>query len=293
MTQKKIKIGIPKGSLENHTLKIFKLAGYNIETLRRNYVLKVDDLEIEAFLIRPQEIPKYIERGNLDAGISGEDFIKESKSKVIEICDLEYAKEGIKKVKWVLAVAKNSNIKRVKDLKGKVISTEAVNIAKNYFKEKKVEVKKIEFSYGATEVKPPLFADAVIDLTETGESLRNHNLKVLDIVFESSTRFIANKNSLKDKWKKEKINKIGMVLKSAVKGEKTTTVSFHILEDNLSGILKILPKNGNPTITKITGTPWRDITLVIFREDIKEIIPKIKRMGGEGIVEFPLNITIC
>ncbi|MDD2913644.1 MAG: ATP phosphoribosyltransferase [Candidatus Pacebacteria bacterium] len=291
MTTRKIKIGIPKGSLQEHTLKIFKLAGFNVEVFPRSYVLGIDDLEIEAFLIRPQEIPKYVERGNLDVGISGEDWIIESNAKVEEVCDLEYAKRDIKKVKWVLAVSNNSNIKKPEDLEGKLVSSEVVNIAKKYFRDKKVKVK-VEFSWGATEVKPPLFADGVIDLVETGESIRAHNLKVLDVIFESSTKLVANKKSLKDKWKKEKIKDLSFVLKGAVKGEETTLVSFHVLKDKLEGILKILPSRGNPSITKITGTSWYDVTFIMLERDVKEFIPKIKRKGGEGIVEFPLNKAV-
>ncbi len=219
MMDKKIKIGIPKGSLQEHTFKVFKKAGFNIEAKNRNYVLKIDDQNIEAFLLRPQDIPKYVERGNIDAGISGKDWIIESGAKVEEVCDLEYAKKDIKEIRWVLAVSKDSNIKKIEDLEGKTISTEIINITKKYFKDKGIKVK-IEFSHGATEVKPPIFADGIVDLTETGESLRAHNLKVLDTVFVTSTRFIVNKNSFKDKWKKEKMQNLSLLLKGAVEGER-------------------------------------------------------------------------
>lgn len=291
MTLKKIKIGIPKGSLQEHTLKVFRRAGFNIKVTPRNYVLKIDDSEIEAFLLRSQEIPKYVERGDIDAGISGEDWIVESKSKVEEICDLEYAKRGIKKIKWVLAVSRDSDIKKIEDLKGKIISTEVVNIAKKYFKDKKIKTK-IEFSWGATEAKPPLFADGIIDLTETGKSLRANNLKVLDTVFESSTKLIANKSSLKNNWKKEKIKDISLSLRGAVKGEETVILSFHVLKEKIDNILKILPSKGNPSITKITGTNWYEVTFVILERDTREFIPKIKRKGGEGIIEFSLNKAV-
>ena len=201
--EKKIIIGIPKGSLQNHTLTIFKLAGFNIQIPQRSYVLNIDDKEIEAYLLRPQEIPKYIEEGKLDVGISGDDWIAETNAQVAEICDLRYAKQKIKKVRWVLAVPKNSKINSIKDLKGKTIATEIVNITQDYLKKHKVKAK-IKFSWGTTEVKPPRFEDAIIDLIETGLSLEMHNLKILDTVFESSTKLIANRESLKDNWKRKK-----------------------------------------------------------------------------------------
>lgn len=287
MTGKKIKIGIPKGSLEKHTLKIFREAGFNVEKKERSYFLKIDDDTIEAFLIRSQEIPSYVEKGYLDAGISGEDWIVESNAKVKEICDLEYAKRDIKKINWVLAVSKDSKIKSIKDLQGKRISTEITNIAKRYFKEKGIKAD-VEFSWGATEVKPPLFADGIIDLTETGESLKANNLKVLDIVFKSSTKFFANKD-IKDDFKERKINEIGMLLKGAVKGEKAVLVSCHLHKDKLKDILRIIPKKGNPSITKITGTDWHEINFAILEKDTRNIVPKIKRKGAEGIVIIPLN----
>lgn len=291
MTDKKIKIGIPKGSLQEHTIRIFKSAGFKIETNGRSYVLEVDDQSIEAFLLRPQEIPKYVERGNIDAGISGEDWVVESGARIEEICDLEYAKKDIKKIKWVLAVSKNSKIKKVEDLEGKTISTEIVNIAKKYFKDRKIKVK-VEFSWGATEVKPPLFADGIVDLTETGESLKAHNLKVLDTVFSSSTRLIANKDSLKDNWKREKIKKLSFLLEGAVHAEKNTLLSFHVPEDKLKEILKLIPNKGNPSVVKITGTPWYEITFVLSDKDLREFIPKIKRKGGEGLVGIFLNKAV-
>lgn len=291
MEDNKIKIGIPKGSLQNHTLKIFDLAGLNIIVRPRNYVLSICDPEIEAFLLRPQEIPKYVESGKIDLGISGQDWITEKGARVIEICDLRYAKKEIKKIKWVLAVSEKSGIKSVKDLDGKLVSTEIVNVAKKYFKEKGVKAK-VEFSWGATEVKPPLFSDAVVDLTETGESLRAHNLKVLDTVFESSTKLIANKKSIKDSWKKEKIEDLALLLKGAVESEEMTTVSMHVEKKNLERILKILPSFKKPTVTKITSTSWYDVMFVVHEKDVLDLIPELKKLGGTGIIEYELNKVI-
>lgn len=291
MINNKIKIGIPKGSLEKHTLKIFELAGFKLEIKDRSYFLKINDINLEAFIFRSQEIPKYVERGNIDIGISGKDWIVENSAKVEEICDLEYAKKDIKNIKWVLAVPNNSKIKKIKDLEGKIVSTEIVNITKKYFQEKKVKVK-VEFSWGATEVKPPLFADAIVDLTETGKSLEANNLKVLDTVFISSTRLIANKKSLEDKWKKEKINNLGIILKGAVEGEKSILMSFHCKEEKIKEMLKIIPKRINPTVTKITGTSWYEINFVLLEKDSRDYILKIKKNGGEGLVGIPLNKVV-
>ncbi len=291
MEKKKIKIGIPKGSLQEHTLKIFESAGFNIQVPTKSYILKIDDPEIEVFMLRPQEIPKYLEEQKLDVGISGEDWIKETKAKVIEICDLKYAKQKIKKVKWVLAVAKKSGIKSIKDLEGKTISTEIINLVKNYLKKKKVKAK-IIFSWGATEVKPPRFADAIVDLIETGAALRAHNLKVLDIIFESSTKLIASKEALADAWKKEKINNLAILLKGAVESEKTIGIFMHIPKDNLEKVLGALPSSKKPAVRRVAGTDLCDIFFISDKKEMRELIPKLKRMGCQGIVGMDLNKAV-
>ncbi len=289
--EKKIIIGIPKGSLQEHTLKIFKLAGFNIQVFPRSYILDIDDKEMEGFLIRPQEIPKYLEEGKLDAGISGDDWITETKAKVVEICDLRYAKHKIKKVRWVLAVPKDSKVKSVKDLEGKTISTEVVNIAKDYLKKNGVKAK-VKFSWGATEVKPPRFEDAIIDLIETGLSLEVHNLKILDTVFESSTKLIANKKSWEDDWKREKIKDIAVLLKGAVESEEIMGLFMHVPNDKLKKVLKTLPLLKRPTITKISGTDLTDVFISGHYKEFRELIPKFKQMGCGGIVEFSLNKAV-
>lgn len=288
MITKKIKLAIPKGSLQEYTLKIFKLANFNVDIPERGYFLKIDDPEIECFLLRPQEIPKYVEEGKLDIGISGDDWILESGTKVIKVCDLKYGKREIGKIKWVLAVSKNSKIKSAKDLEGKVISTEIVNIVKDYLKKHKVKTK-VEFSYGAAEAKPPRFADAIVDLTETGASLKAHNLKILDTVIESSTKLIANKNSWKNAWKREKIKDLALVLKGAVEAEKQVGLMMHIPTAKLKKISKILPKLKKPTVRKIIGENWYDVLINCDEKEVRELIPKLKKMGCQGIVEFPLN----
>ena len=285
MADKKIKLGIPKGSLQENTLKIFKSAGFDIDVPERGYFLKIDDPEIECFLLRPQEIPRYIEKGKLDLGISGDDWILESKAEIIEVCDLKYAKQEIKKVKWVLAVPENSKIKSVKDLEGKTISTEAVNLVKNYLKKSKVKAR-VEFSWGTTEVKPPRFADAICDITETGVSLRAHNLKVIDTILVSSTKLITNKQAWQDKWKKEKIKDLALLLQGAVGGEEMVNIMMHIPGTKLNRILKFLPKS--PTIKKLIGENWYDIEISCKERETRELIPKLKRIGAQGIVEWPV-----
>jgi len=241
--------------------------------------------------LRPQEIPRYVEEGKLDLGISGDDWIQESKAKIIEVCDLKYAKQKIKKVKWVLAVPKNGKIKTIKDLQGKIISTEAVNLAKDYFKKQKVRAR-VEFSWGATEVKPPRFADAIVDITETGASLRANNLKILDTIFLSSTKLITNKAAWRDGWKKEKIKAMSLLVQGAVKGEEVVGLMMHVPREKMNKALKILPKFKSPTIKKIVGKEWYDVIISCREKEIRELIPRLKRLGCQGIVEFPANKVV-
>jgi len=282
-----LKLGIPKGSLQEYTLRIFKTAGFDIEIPKGGYFLKIDDPEIECFLLRPQEIPKYVEQGKLDLGISGDDWILETRAKVIKVSDLRYAKREIKKIRWVLAVSKDSKIKSVKDLEGKIISTEAVNLVKNYLKKNKVKAK-IEFSFGTTEVKPPRFADAICDITETGTSLLANNLKILDTIFVSSTRLIANKIALKDKWKREKIKDIALLLRGAVKSEENVNLILHVPKQKLSKVSRILPKIQKSTVKKLINQNWYDVKIGCRKKEVRELIPKLKRMGCQDIIEFPV-----
>jgi len=291
MTDRKIKLGIPKGSLQEYTIKIFKMAGFDIEIPKRGYFLKIDDPEIECFLLRPQEIPKYIEKRKLDIGISGDDWILETRAKVIELCDLKYAKQNMKKIKWVLAVPENSKVKSVKDLRGKTISTEAINLVKDYLRKNKVEAK-IEFSWGATEVKPPRFADAIVDITETGASLRANNLKIIDTILMSSTKLITNKFAKQDKWKSEKIKDLTTLLRGAVEGEGVVNLMMHISKGKLNGILKFLPRLKSPTIKKIAGENYYDVLMDCKKKEARELIPRLKRLGCQGIVEFPITKII-
>jgi len=287
MEEKKIKLGIPKGSLQNYTLKIFKTAGFDIEIPERGYFLKIDDPEIDLYLLRPQEIPKYVEKGKLDAGITGEDVIFESKTKVIKIVELKYGKQKLGQWKQCLMAPKDSKIKSVKDLQGKTISTELVNVVKDYLKKNKVKAK-VEFSWGATEVKPPKFADAIVDLVEAGAFFRDHNLKIIAIILESPTVLVIGRKIWQDKWKKEKIKALALLLQGAVRGAEEVNLMMHIPERKLKKILKALPKLKLSTIKKIAGENWYGVTIRCQEKETRELIPKLKRLGCQGIVEWPL-----
>ncbi len=247
----KLKLGIPKGSLQEATIKLFAKAGFNIVVSQRSYFPAIDDEEIEPMLIRAQEIPKYVANGVIDAGLTGFDWIKENKVEVVEVSELVYAKEEFKPVSWVLAVPNDSKIKSAKDLEGKRISTELVEVTKEYLKKKKVNAK-VEFSWGATEVKPPYLADAIVELTETGASLRASNLRIVETLLESTTRFIANKKSYSDKWKKAKIDNIVLLLKGALNAEGKVGLKMNVPNNKLSSITSIFSKMGiNPTMSRL------------------------------------------
>ncbi|MFH1307675.1 MAG: ATP phosphoribosyltransferase [archaeon] len=286
-----IKLGIPKGSLQEATIKLFGKAGFNIIVNERSYKPLVDDDEISCLLIKAKEIPKYVEKGVLDIGISGEDCILETKSEVEEIEELLYSKQRFKKVKLVLAVSKDSNIKSLKDLQGKRIATEFVNITRDYLEKNNVNAE-VEFSWGATEVKVPALVDAISELTETGASLEANNLKIIDTILESTTKLIANKSSMQDSWKKQKINQISTLLKAALDAEGKVGLKMNIEKKNLDKLVKIIPALKNPTISDLTNKDWVAVETIINEEIVREIIPKLKEVGASGIVEFPLNKII-
>lgn len=293
----KLKLGIPKGSLQEATIRLFAKAGFNIIVSGRSYFPAIDDKEIEPILIRAQEIPKYVASGVIDAGLTGLDWIKENKVKVKEVSELIYAKEGMKPVKWVLAVPADSKIKSVKDLKGKRIATELVEVTKEYLKKKKVNAK-VEFSWGATEVKPPYLADAIVELTETGASLKASNLRIVDIILESTTRLIANKKSYSNKWKKAKIDNIATLLKGALNAEGKVglkmNVSGEIQGKGYSKVRKIFYDDMglNPTISSLAKDKWFAIEVIIEEKKVRDLIPKLKEAGAEVIVEYPLNKVV-
>jgi len=285
-----LKIGLPAGSLKDATFELFKKAGFNITMNGRNYKPQIDDDEIDCTLIRAQEIPKYVENGVLDAGLTGEDWINETSSDVKEIEELLYAKQRLKKVKLVIAVANDSNIKSVKDLEGKRIATEYVNITKRYLEKNNVKAL-VEFSWGATEVKVPELAEAIAELTETGASLKANNLKIIDTIMESSTKFIANKNSIKDPWKYDKINKIALLLKGALLAEEKVGLKMNIDDHQLKDVLEILPALKHPTISPLGKDGWLALDSIVDEAVVRDIIPKLKELGAEGIVEYPVNIV--
>lgn len=291
MTKKKLRIGLPKGSLQESTFILLKKAGFSISVSRRSYFPRIDDPEINPILIRAQEIPRYVDEGVLDAGLTGRDWIIENDAKVVEVANLIYAKQGLKPVRWVLAVPNDSKIKSVRDLRGKRIATEVVNITKKYLKKNKVSAE-VEFSWGATEVKVPELVDAIVELTETGQSLRENNLRIVDTLLESTTRLIANPNSWKDSWKKKKLENIALLLQGAIAAEEKVGLKMNIPKPKLKKVLGVLPALRNPTINQLSKKGWVAIETVIDEPVVREIIPKLKSAGAEGIIEYGLNKVI-
>lgn len=288
---KKLRVGFPKGSLQEATLALFKKAGINIYVNERSYFPLCDDEELEIIMVRTQEIPTYVEDGVFDVGLAGYDWIVESGASVTEIAELVYAKQGYRPVRWVLAASENGKIHSVSDLQNKRIATEVVNIVKKYLRQKKVKAE-VEFSWGATEAKVPELVDAIVELTETGSSLRAHKLKILDTVLESTTRLIAHKNSLKDEWKKNKIENIAILLQGALAAEGMVGLKMNTKEENLEKILKVLPALKQPTISHLTQKGWMALEVILEEKIVKKIIPELKRAGAQGIIEYPLNKVI-
>lgn len=291
MTLKRLKIGLPKGSLQESTFGLFKKAGFNISAPERSYFPRIDDPEIDPILLRAQEISRYVEEGVLDSGLTGKDWITENGSNVIEVANLVYAKRGLRPVKWVLAVPENSRIKSPKDLNGKRIATEVVNITKDYLKKHKVKAD-VEFSWGATEVKVPGLVDAIVELTETGTSLRENNLRIVDIVLESTTRLIANKKSWQDKWKRKKLENLKLLLQGAIVAEEKVGLKMNVQSGKLNTVLKQLPALRNPTISPLTRKGWVAIETIVDEHIVRQIIPKLKAAGASGIIEYSLNKVI-
>ncbi len=289
--KQKIFIGLPKGSLQEATFHMLKKAGFAVTVGSRSYVPTVDDPEVEARLIRAQEISRYVEHGMLDCGITGYDWIVENGSDIVEVADLVYAKQGLKKIRWVIAVPEKSPIKTVKDLAGKRIATEAVGLTKKYLKKKGV-IAKVEFSWGATEVKAPDLCDAIVELTETGSSLRANNLRIIADVLESTTRIIANKAAWNNKWKRQKINQLAILLKGALAAEKRVLLKMNVSVGKVKRVLSIIPSLHSPTVNTLSARDWVAIESVVEERVVREIIPKLKDAGAEGIIEIPLNKII-
>lgn len=287
----KLKLGIPKGSLQDSTFELFEKAGYKIRVSSRSYFPTINDDEIEVMLIRAQEMSRYVESGVLDCGLTGTDWMVESGCKVKTIKDLVYAKQGLRKVRWVLAAPKGSAIRSVKDLEGKRVATELVETSKKYFRKNGVNAV-VEFSWGATEAKCPDLADAIIELTETGNSLRANNLEILDTVLESNTIFIANETAAADTWKSKKIANILLLLEGALKAQTMVGLKMNVQKKDLPAVIKCLPALKKPTVSQLSDPDWVDVDTIIEERTVRDMIPELKSAGAQGIVEYPLNKVI-
>ncbi len=285
---KKLMLGLPKGSLETSTTAMFAKAGYKIEINSRSYYPTIDDPEIECMLIRAQEMSKYIEEGILDCGLTGFDWIQENGSDVVEAAELVYGKVGRNPLRWVLAVPEDSGIHSVKDLEGKRIATEAVGMTKRYLEKNGVNAK-VEFSWGATEVKPPRFADAIVEITETGSSLRANRLKIIDTLCISTTRFIANKEAYQDPFKKQKIDNIAMMLKAVLAAEGKVGLKLNVHKNDLDQVIAKLPSLKNPTVSQLADPEWFALETIVDEHIVRDLIPELKSLNAKGIVEYPLN----
>lgn len=293
MINKVLKLGLPKGSLQEATFKMLKKAGFNVNlSSSRSYFPSVDDIEIQATLLRAQEMSRYVQDGALDCGITGNDWILENKSDIVRVTDLTYAKQSLNKVRWVLAVPQDSGIKTVKDLNGKRIATELVNVTKDYFQKNKVKVE-VEFSWGATEAKVSGgLVDAVVELTETGSSLRANKLVEIATLCESTTQFIANKNAYKDSWKKAKMGQIALLLRGAIAAEDKVGLKMNVKKENLKKVIAKLPALKKPTISGLSDDGWFAIETIIDEKVVRVLIPALKAAGACGIIEYPLNKVI-
>ena len=283
-----LKLGIPKGSLENATIDLFRRAGFNITTSSRSYFPRIDDPEISCMLIRAQEMARYVEDGILDAGVTGYDWVVENEARVETVADLVYAKQSLGTVRWVLAVPETSPFRSVKDLEGKIIATELVAVTKRYLEANGVKAK-VEFSWGATEVKPPELADAIVEVTETGSSLRANSLRIVETVLESNTQLIANVDSWKDESKRRKIEDIKMLLEGAINALSKVGLMLNVRRDDLETVLECLPALRNPTISTLSDPDWLAVNTILDESTVRTIIPRLKEAGAQGIVEYPLN----
>jgi ATP phosphoribosyltransferase len=287
----KLTLGLPKGSLQKSTIELFNKADIRVRADDRSYFPTSDDPELDLILMRPQEIPRYVEQGILDAGITGLDWTIENNAKVVRVCELEYSKVSRHRCKWVLAVSEDSAFKKPEDLKGKRIATELVATTKRYFKNKKIPVD-VEFSWGATEVKPPRLVDAIVDITETGSSLRANRLKVIDVLMETMTILIANKSSWQNEQKKHKIENLMILLQGTLNAENYAGLKCNVQKAFLDKVIKVLPALHNPTISTLSDEKWCAVETIIRVDEIKKVIPLLKRAGASGIVEYQVNKVI-
>ncbi len=286
-----LRVGLPKGSLQESTFRLLAKAGYYFSVSERSYFPSIDDESIQAILIRAQEIAKYVEDGVFDVGLTGKDWILENRADVVEVGELTYAKLTMRPVKWVLAVPNDSEINSVKDLQGKRIATEIVNLTEDYLKKHGVQAE-VEFSWGATEVKAPTLVDAIVEVTETGSSLRANNLRIIDVLLESRTMIIANKASWQNSIKRQKIEDLNMLLQSAIQAEGKVGLKMNLPKYKIENLIKVLPAMKKPTISSLYGEDWVAVEIIVDEKTIKDLIPTLKRAGAQDIIEYPLNKVI-
>jgi ATP phosphoribosyltransferase len=287
----KLKLGIPKGSLQDATVALFERAGWRISANGRSYFPAIDDAEIECMLVRAQEMARYVEKGALDAGLTGNDWVLENQTDVEYVTSLTYSKVSRQKVRWVLCVPEDSPFQNPEDLAGKVIATELVEYTKRYFAQKNIPVK-VEFSWGATEVKPPTLADAIVEVTETGSSLRANRLRIIETLMESETQLIANKKAFADAWKREKIENIALMLNAAIAAQGRVGLMLNAPKSALDSIVAQLPALNSPTISHLSDPAWVALNTIIDESVVREVIPKLKAAGATGIVEYPLSKVV-
>ncbi len=287
----KLKLALPAGSLKEATFALMKKAGFIIRGTSRSYYPQIDDPEIELMLVRAQEIPRYVESGALDAGLTGADWTAENRAKVQKVSELIYAKQGLRPVRWVLAVPEDSKIRSVSQLRGKRVATELVNVVKDYLRRRKVKAE-VEFSWGATEAKPPRLADAIVELTETGGSLRANKLRIVETVLTSTTLLIANRVAWKDSAKRRKIENIDLLLQGALRAEVRVGVKMNVRRKDLKKVLSLLPALKQPTVAPLTDPGWLDVETVIEEAVVRDLIPRLKAAGAQGIIEYPLNKVV-
>ncbi len=287
----KLSLGIPKGSLQESTLDLFRKAGVHISVGSRSYFPTSDDPELDLILMRPQEMPRYVEQGIIDAGITGYDWTVENRAKIHTVCELEYSKVSRKKCKWVLAVPEDSRFKKAEDLAGKRVATELVNTTKSFFKKKNIPIS-VEFSWGATEVKPPRLVDAIVDITETGSSLRANRLRIIDELLETCTILIANKEAWRDNEKRHKLENIAMLLLGTLEAENFVGLKCNVDDRHLKGVLEVLPALHNPTVSELSDQGWHAVETIIEVSEVKHVVPRLKRAGASGIVEYPISKVI-
>jgi ATP phosphoribosyltransferase len=291
MTERILKLGIPAGSLQEATARLFARAGYNLTFASRSYYPSIDDPEIHCTLIRAQEMPRYVEDGSLDCGLTGHDWVLENDAKVVELAELVFSKVSRRPVRWVLAVPNDSPVHSVKDLQGKRIATEVVNLTRRWLASHGVEAH-VEFSWGATEVKPPKLADAIVEVTETGSSLRANNLRIVCDLLQSTTRFIANQQAVADAWKKKKMDDLILMLRGAMAAEGKVGLMMNVKTADLPAILKVLPALQNPTVSSLSNPEWVAVNTILDESVVRTLVPQLKAAGATGIVEYPLNKII-